>query len=230
MTSRMITRAVVGFARAYDAQLRKTPLPVKMATSGVIVGAADTSMQLATALDPSDRWGCYSLRRTLFVGVGYGMLWFAPVLHAITTVWARVLPSQTLPSLALKTTVDMTTAFPVNVCASISVLALARREPDVAASVRVNAWPTVLDGWKFWPAMTMLMYGAVPLRYRVAFINVGSFFWNSWLIFRFEQHSTVPAMPTGDCAVANAAVAGSGDEEAGEVSKCEYTAHGERDG
>ena len=29
--------------------------------------------------------------------------------------------------------------------------------------------------------------GVVPLRYRVAFLNVGSFFWNSWLIFRFER-------------------------------------------
>ena len=175
------------FARAYDAQLRKTPLPVKMGTSGAIICAADVSNQLFSAVDPRDRWASYSVTRTMIVGVGYGALWFAPILHFITTTWARVLPSQSYPALLLKTGVDMVTAFPLNTCASIATLSIARREPDIAARVRENVVPTVLDGWKFWPWYTMVMYGVVPLRFRVAFLNVGSFFWNSWLMFRFER-------------------------------------------
>lgn len=183
LTLSVMWRAAARLARVYDRQLRARPLPVKMATSGVIVCAADSSMQLFSGGGAEG----YSARRTLIVGVGYGALWFAPVLHFITTGWARVLPSQALPALLLKTAVDMSTAFPVNVCASIGALALARREPDVAACVRESVVPTVLDGWKFWPGYTMAMYGLVPLPYRVAFLNFGSFFWNSWLIFRFER-------------------------------------------
>ena len=44
------------FARVYDAQLRKNPLPVKMGTSGAIVCAADVSNQLFSAVDSRDRW------------------------------------------------------------------------------------------------------------------------------------------------------------------------------
>ena len=145
---------------AYDARLRSKPLPVKMVTSGIIVCASDVCVQLYQASKVKEK-DCsniaYSPWRTLVVGVGYGALWFAPVLHAITTTWARMLPSATIPSLATKLVVDMTTSFPVNVSVMLAAQAVARGEADIRGAVERNVVASVMDGWKFWTPATLIM-------------------------------------------------------------------------
>ena len=143
--------------RAYDARLRSNPLPVKMITSGVVVCTSDVSVQVYQSSKSQDGIQ-YSPWRTLVVGVGYGALWFAPVLHTITTMWARVLPLATIPSLATKLVVDMTTSFPINVCIMLAVQAVARGNDDIRGAVERNVVASVTDGWKFWTPATLIMY------------------------------------------------------------------------
>ena len=198
-------------ALAYDAQLRRRPLAVKCATSACVVGASDLGVQFALwaaaapPAAPTSDEGVHGIStlpdagpahksgvdvgRSAFIGAAYGGCVFAPVLHTVTTTWHRVLPSTALPALVLKTVVDMTTSFPVNMAANICVQSVARhgyRGPEpLADAVRGNLWPAVTAGWQFWPLASMAMYGAVPLHYRVLFLNANSFFWNAFLVWRF---------------------------------------------
>lgn len=168
--------------RAYDSRLRANPLPVKMVTSGAVVCASDAVVQVYT----SPEGASFSLTRTLIIGVGYGALWFAPILHGMTTMWSRVLPSMSITSLVTKSVVDMTTSFPVNVSAMLAAQAYVRGENDIKGAIERNIFASVTDGWLFWTPMSLIMYSMVPLRYRVAFLNAGSFGWNGWLAYRFK--------------------------------------------
>ena len=161
-------------ARAYDAQLQRTPLRVKMCTSGVIVSSADVTAQLLTRKEGKkyefDPW------RTLLIGVGYGALWFAPCLHVITArMWPALLPSRKPAALLFKTAVDLSTSFPLNVCVITGLSSHARGEEiDPLESIRRNLWPTLKVGWAFWGPVNVAMYGLVPMHYRVLFLNVFS--------------------------------------------------------
>lgn len=134
-------------AQRYDQHLQSSPLITKAITSGIVVGASDVCVQLAT----EDH---YDIRRTLFVGGGYGACWFAPVLHGVTTTWARILPATTFSALSFKTIVDMTTVFPINVSVMLGMNAVAR-QPDASAmdvvdSIQDNFWPSYSKGWLLW--------------------------------------------------------------------------------
>mmetsp|Transcript_55002 Transcript_55002/g.144643 ORF Transcript_55002/g.144643 Transcript_55002/m.144643 type:complete len:201 (-) Transcript_55002:8-610(-) len=174
-------------ASRYDSALRRRPLLVKMATSGVIVGASDATVQVlsgAAAYDPV---------RTGIMGVGYGALTFAPVLHTVTTGWKLLLPSTTLASVVFRSVVDMATGFPFNVSLSLSWQALARSKDfspefvtDAApAAVRANLWPSLVAGWALWLPVGVANYRFVPVRYQVLCLNTVSFFWNCYMVWRF---------------------------------------------
>jgi hypothetical protein len=172
-------------ARWYDTQLRRHPLLVKCVTSACIVALSDVGAQWAvrarhrettlrageasgrvsvvavdtsTAPTDDDTDGAYDPLRTAIVGVGYGGLCFAPILHAVTTGWARAVPSTSPLALLFKVSVDMITSFPVNLGANLSIQAYARGGKGGAAdAVRHNFVPTILDGWKFWPLASAVM-------------------------------------------------------------------------
>ena len=153
-----------------------------MVTSGFVVGASDVCIQLSTHDHE------YDLRRTLLVGGGYGFFWFAPVIHLVTTTWARVLPSTSFGALTFKTIFDMTTSFPINVSVMLGMNALARQpEVNPLDSIYDNFWPSYTKGWMVWPFVGFTMYRYIPLSYRVLYVNTVSFFWNGYLCFRFKN-------------------------------------------
>ena len=178
-------------ALKYDRSLKTNPLLVKCVTSAGIVAASDSVAQYALHLKGRKCDEGFSLNafRSFAIGTIYGGLQFAPVLHFVTTSWERVLPSKSLPALAFKTIVDMTTSFPVNLSSMIALQSILRGESadvgDVVDSVKKNIWPSIKAGWTFWPVMTVLMYSVVPLHYRVLFLNFGSFGWNFFMVYRF---------------------------------------------
>ena len=123
------------FATTYDQYLTRYPRPTKSVTSGIVISCSDAVVQLSTSEKP------YDIRRTLLIGVGYGACCFAPVIHFVTTTWARILPSTSFGALCIKTGVDMTTAFPLNLSVMLSMNSLARYDTDVLQSVKDNFIP-----------------------------------------------------------------------------------------
>lgn len=176
-------RHVRNLARAYDAQLQRSPLKVKMATSGAIVSASDMTAQTLKRGD-GESWDPF---RTFVIGFGYGFLWFAPLLHVVTArMWPRLMPSRKPAALMFKTAVDLCTSFPVNVCVITSLNSYTRGEEDILDGMRRNLWPTWSLGVLYWGPLNVCMYGLVPLHYRVLFLNTFSYIWNSILIFRYQ--------------------------------------------
>lgn len=180
----------------YDAALKRRPLPVKALTSAAIVTAADTTVQ---SFSPE----AYNYRRTA-AAAAYGGLLFAPVMHTVFAFWARAVPSQTIGATVFKVCVDMGTSFPVNISALMALQALAKAPPVggdesrwqqakhvVPAALRENFWGTYTDGLKFWPPVTVGLYTFVPVLYRVLALNVFSYGWNCWLIFRQTSESSL---------------------------------------
>ncbi len=165
----------------YHALLHDKPILVKSVTTGCIIGLSDVAVQHAQTQQ-------IDLRRTAIIGIGYGACWFGPVMHCITTAWSRLLPS-TLLFGAFKTAVDMVTSFPINLAINLSVQAVAREgmSANVLQSVQNNLWPSWTAGLCVWPPYTMLMHTLIPLHYRVLWMNVGSLFWNGFMIFRFSS-------------------------------------------
>ena len=174
--------AVRSAAVRYDAVLHRRPLLVKCITAGVVVCSSDVIVQLLSR--PTQQ---YDPRRTVIVGVGYGALWFAPMMHLVTTTWTRVLSSTAPSALLLKASVDMCTSFPLNMTCIISLQAIARND-EVMPLLRQNVLPIYVNAWKFWPLWSMIMYGFVPLHYRVLWLNSGSLGWNTYAIWQV-QHS-----------------------------------------
>ena len=94
------------FVANYDKALKNKPLLVKSVSAAVIVFLSDTVVQHALPqtsasggsehtieVAQTDIWQ-YDPWRSAVIGVGYGGLCFAPILHTVTTFWARVLPSR----------------------------------------------------------------------------------------------------------------------------------------
>lgn len=174
------------FAMAYDSVLRRRPITVKALTSGVINATADFAIQSATRPEgqPID------LRRTAMYGGIYGMCWYGPFMHTVTTTWGRVMPSTSVPSLAFKTAVDMCTSLPFNLACVIGLQAYIRGE-DPVDTVRRNHWSSWTTAMMVWPPAIMMVYRVEPV-YRVLCLNSCSFFWNCGMITFFCSTKAAP--------------------------------------
>ncbi|CAE8599075.1 unnamed protein product [Polarella glacialis] len=186
----MLGRCLRGAPAAYDRALNRRPLLVKMATSGAIVSGSDITVQAFAG-------GKYDPVRSGIVGIGYGGLFLAPVMHCLTLTWARLLPSTSILSVGFKAIVDCTTSFPLNLSAMIGFQVLARKQElsydviasDVPRAISEKLWPSLLAGWMVWLPVIVVNYKFVPLPYRVLFPNCVSFVWNIFMIWRFTDVS-----------------------------------------
>lgn len=52
---------------------------------------------------------------------------------------------------------------------------------EAIMKAKMNLLPTLKVGWKVWPIVAALNFTIMPVRYRVFFINIIGFFWNTFL-------------------------------------------------
>ena len=174
----------VRLATRYDESLRARPLATKAITSGVLNCCADATLQhignrqRAAVGDTVVPWNPV---RTFAFGIGYGLCWYGPFMHKVTTTWGRVLPSTALPSLFFKSIVDVCTSFPINLCAVISLQAIIRGE-NPKENVQRSLWASWCAGACFWPTANMVVY-SLPVRYRVFCLNLFSYSWNCFMLW-----------------------------------------------
>ena len=189
---------VTQFARWYDAHLHRRPLFVKSITSGGLNATADATIQAATNGDKP-----WDYKRTALYGGVYGMVWYGPFMHAVTTTWGRVLPSTSVPSLAFKSAVDVCTSFAVNLCGVIGLQAYCRGE-DPIETIKANHWNSWTTGLCYHPFANLVVY-SMPVIYRVLTLNTASFFWNCGMIAFFcenrARHTPRPEPARRDLAI-----------------------------
>jgi protein Mpv17 len=49
--------------------------------------------------------------------------------------------------------------------------------------VRNKTWPTLLVAWRFWPFISFINFMFIPPNFQVAFVNVISIFWNTYMSY-----------------------------------------------
>ena len=162
----------------YDAALQANPLRVKMISSAFINSLADFVIQMSDTAPGKQGW---DVKKTAIYGIGYGAIWYAPIMHVVTTTWGRLLPGTTVLSLAFKSTVDMCTVIPTHLAAVISVQAATRGKEPLPA-VRDNLYKAWTNALIVWPPVLMGVY-RIPVAYRVLCMNFVSFNWNCFLIW-----------------------------------------------
>lgn len=187
----MITR----LALRYDAALKRRPLLVKAGTSGLLNSACDTTLQWLQNAQRKEQGNApqpWNPLRTCIFGAAYGLAWYGPFMHLVTTTWGRVLPCTQVSSLAFKAVFDVCTSFPINLCMVIGLQASIRGD-DPRVAVRSNLWPSWCAGACFWPAANMVVY-RVPVIYRVFCLNIFSYSWNCfmlWSAFDFGRENWI---------------------------------------
>ncbi|KAM7271885.1 hypothetical protein ACFE04_031099 [Oxalis oulophora] len=112
----------------------------------------------------------------------YGFLLYGPGSYAWYQCLDHFLPEKTMGNLVLKVVLNQIVLGPavIAVIFAWNNLWLGKLE-ELPRKYKKDALPTLLTGFKFWIPVSVLNFGVVPLQARVAFMSMGSIFWNFYL-------------------------------------------------
>ncbi|XP_061355583.1 uncharacterized protein LOC133300105 [Gastrolobium bilobum] len=112
----------------------------------------------------------------------YGFLFYGPGSYAWYQSLDHFLPKPTVQNLILKVLLNQIVLGP---CVIAVVFAWNNlwlgKFSQLPEKYRRDAFPTLLYGFRFWIPVSALNFGVVPLQARVAFMSMGSIFWNFFL-------------------------------------------------
>ena len=67
-----------------------------------------------------------------------------------------------------------------------SVLPITSLVESGITKVKRNLWDTLLENWKVWPAVQLLNFSVVPVKFQVLFVNIVAIWWN--FVLSMFQH------------------------------------------
>ncbi|KAJ4729625.1 Peroxisomal membrane protein MPV17 [Melia azedarach] len=112
----------------------------------------------------------------------YGFLLYGPGSYAWYQYLDHRMPKQTVQNLMLKVLLNQIVLGPcvIAVCFAWNNL-WQGTVSELPEKYKKDALPTLLYGFRFWIPVSVLNFWVVPLQARVAFMSVGSIFWNFYL-------------------------------------------------
>lgn len=112
----------------------------------------------------------------------YGFLLYGPGSYAWYHFLDRCLPKPTVKNLVLKVVLNQVVLGPsvIAVIFAWNNLWLGKLS-ELGNKYQRDALPTLLYGFRFWIPVSILNFWVVPLQARVAFMSMGSIFWNFYL-------------------------------------------------
>ncbi|KAL7185328.1 hypothetical protein ACSBR2_027294 [Camellia fascicularis] len=123
---------------------------------------------------PSDHDWLRALRMT-----SYGFLLYGPGSYAWYQFLDHCMPKQTVENLVLKVLLNQIILGPVVIAVVFAWNNLWQgRISELPNKYKKDALPTLFFGFRFWIPVSVLNFGVVPLQARVAFMSMGSIFWN----------------------------------------------------
>ena len=114
---------------------------------------------------------------------GFGTLFYGPYQH----FWYRALdaffPGRSTGAFLAKVTLNQVALAPVVLVAVFAWnLALTGKGPTaIAAKVKGDLWPTMVNGWKFWVPAASVNFYAVPLQHQVLYMSACGLLWSAYL-------------------------------------------------
>ncbi|KAH7351652.1 hypothetical protein KP509_19G007900 [Ceratopteris richardii] len=182
-----------------DEKSTKLRIPLKAAcTAGVLALLGDTAAQLRSKWvqqrrihnQPSDpqtevigkeNVQGYDWIRALRM-TSYGFLIYGPSSQVWYTFLDHVFHQKTVMNLSIKVILNQVVLGPYVIAVVFAWNSLWQGRLDkLPALYAERAFPTLVDGWKFWIPASMLNFGVIPLQARVAFMSSCAIFWNFYL-------------------------------------------------
>ncbi|XP_031263968.1 protein Mpv17-like [Pistacia vera] len=112
----------------------------------------------------------------------YGFLLYGPGSYAWYQLLERCMPKQTVENLLLKVLLNQIVLGPCVIAVVFAWNNLwLRKVSELPNKYKKDALPTLLYGFRFWIPVSILNFWVVPLQARVAFMSMGSIFWNFYL-------------------------------------------------
>ncbi|KAG5020877.1 hypothetical protein JHK87_016732 [Glycine soja] len=112
----------------------------------------------------------------------YGFLLYGPGSYAWYQCLDHCLPKPTVQNLVLKVVLNQIVLGPCVIAVVFAWNNLwLQKLSELPEKYRRDALPTLLYGFRFWIPVSVLNFWVVPLQARVAFMSMGSVFWNFYL-------------------------------------------------
>ncbi|CAK9312524.1 unnamed protein product [Citrullus colocynthis] len=155
------SKSGIGFVGWYMRKLDTHPFITKSITSSLIYAAADLTSQMITVPSP----GFFDLIRTTRMAA-YGMLILGPSQHLWFNFMSTISPSRDLFSTFKKIFLGQAVYGPSITSVFFSYNASLQGESgsEIAARLKRDLLPTLLNGLLFWPVCDFLTYKFVPVH------------------------------------------------------------------
>lgn len=112
----------------------------------------------------------------------YGFLLYGPGSYAWYQFLELVMPKQTVQNLLIKVLLNQIVLGPMVIAVVFAWNNLwLGRLSELPNKYQKDALPTLFFGFRFWIPVSILNFWVVPLQTRVAFMSMGSIFWNFYL-------------------------------------------------
>ncbi|XP_057455629.1 uncharacterized protein LOC130746870 isoform X2 [Lotus japonicus] len=112
----------------------------------------------------------------------YGFLFYGPGSYAWYQCLDHFLGKPTVQNLMLKVLLNQVVLGPSVIAVIFAWNNLWQQKlSELPEKYRRDALPTLLYGFRFWIPVSILNFWVVPLQARVAFMSMGSIFWNFYL-------------------------------------------------
>ena len=174
-----------------EAFIDRHPLLAKSLSMGITYGLADMTAQLFAYLAHGEVVPLAMRMRRAISLTGVGCLAVGPLL----TVWfdflERIVPGRSKRAILKRTVLDQAIEVPVmiSIIFSLSSLAEGHSPAYCLAKIQLKLLSTWKDCTAVWFPVQLVNQGLIPLRFRVIFQAVVSFFWDTYL--SIVSHSVV---------------------------------------
>lgn len=112
----------------------------------------------------------------------YGFLLYGPGSYAWYQCLDHFLPKPTVQNVMLKVLLNQIVLGPCVIAVVFAWNNLWQRKlSELPGKYKRDAFPTLLYGFRFWIPVSVINFWMVPLQARVAFMSMGSIFWNFYL-------------------------------------------------
>ncbi|KAJ8604457.1 hypothetical protein CTAYLR_000927 [Chrysophaeum taylorii] len=184
----------VAAARKEESLIDRYPLLAKSASMGVTYGLADVAAQLFSWLAAGEVIPlAQRLRRSVSL-MFVGCFAVGPLLAIWFDLLEFLVPGRKPRAIATRTALDQIVQVPIMICIIFSLSALA--EGHTLAFCLHKCQEKLVPTWRdcvgIWTPAQLINQGFVPLKYRVLFQAVISFFWDTYL--SIVAHSVTPPL------------------------------------
>ncbi|WVR07909.1 hypothetical protein IAU60_004952 [Kwoniella sp. DSM 27419] len=178
----MAPRFLLDFAKFYNSNFDRRPIPTLIITNGVLNTLADLLLHEATPTSPTP---AYDPARTFRFAI-YGMA-MGPLIGRWMRVLERSIPvrpggSQTV-QLAKRVFADQAVMAPFGMCLFVGTMGVmeGRTSDEISQKFSDMYMPALIANWKVWPLIQTINFKLMPIQYRVPFQSTCGIAWTLYL-------------------------------------------------